>query len=134
MIDLIHTALIRRLNALSPALPTAHENAAFAAVTGQPYQRIFLLVNKPVDHTLNLDVLEQRGIFQVSLYYPPNEGRIPAQQRAQAIADHFKPLQILTEGSVQVRLLSTAHIAGGMPSDDRWHVPVSIPWRSFKTS
>jgi hypothetical protein len=133
MIQHIQAALERHLMALAPQFPTAFENLEFTPATGQAFQRVHMLINAPVDHAVTLDVLEQRGVFQVSLFYPLNAGRLAAQQRATAIAEHFAPPQTLAEQGVKVDLLSTARIASGMPDGDRWHVPVSIYWRSFKT-
>jgi hypothetical protein len=133
VIEHIQAALERHLMALSPQLPTAFENLEFTPATGQAYQRVHMLVNAPVDHAVTLDVTEQRGYFQVSLFYPLNAGRLDAQRRASAIASHFKPPQTLTEAGVKVELLKTAAIGSGRPDGDRWHVPASIAWRSFKT-
>ena len=132
-IALIQAALEQRLATLTPALATAYENAAFTPVTGTPYQRINMLVNRPVDHAVTLDVTEQRGIFQVTLMYPQGTGRGEAQARSALIANLFKPPLTLTNGAVKVEINKTTHIAGGMPDGDRWAVPISIYWQSFQT-
>lgn len=135
-ITLIKAALEKRL-LLLPTLAAdmkdwwAAENSTFTPKTNQAYQRVSHLPNSPVDHAITLDVTEDRGIFQVSLLYPINAGRVSADTRAQAIRDQFKPPLILTEGAVKVQILKTPHIAGGFPEGDRWHVPVSISWQVF---
>ncbi len=133
-IALIQAALEQRLATLSPALATAYENATFTPVTGTPYQRITMLVNRPVDHAVTMDVTEERGIFQVSLFYPQGAGRGAAQARAELIKALFKPPLTLTNGAVKVEINKTVHIGGGMPDGDRWMVPVSIYWQSFQTT
>lgn len=133
-IALIQAALEQRLATLTPALATAYENATFTPVTGTPYQRINMLVNRPVDHAVTLDVTEQRGIVQVTLMYQQGTGRGAAQARAALIADLFKPPLTLTNGAVKVELVKTVHVGGGMPDGDRWMVPISIYWQSFKTT
>lgn len=115
-------------------MATAYENATFTPVTGTPYQRINMLVNRPVDHAVTMDVTEQRGIFQVSLFYPQGTGRGAAQARAELIKALFKPPLTLTNGAVKVEINKTVHIGGGMPDGDRWMVPVSIYWQSFQTT
>lgn len=127
----IQAALEKKLATLTPKLATAYENTAFSPVTGTPYQRVNLLVNRPVDHAFTLDVTEERGIFQVTLMYPPGTGRGEAQARAEAIRALFKPPQILAEGGVKITLTSTVQIGSGAPSGERWMVPLSIYWRSF---
>lgn len=129
----ICAALEKKFQALSPQLPTAFENVSFAPVVGQTYQRVNQLINKPLDHAITLDITEWRGILQVTICSPLNEGRGAGQARAQAIADHFTPPQTLTETGVRVELLSTPAIASGFKDEDRWCIPVSIPWSAFKT-
>ncbi len=132
--QLIQAALETRLATLTPALATAYENTVFTPVTGVPYQRINMLVNRPVDHALTMDVTEERGIFQVSLFYPQGTGRGAAQARAELIKALFKPPLALTNGAVKVELMKTVHVGGGMPDGDRWMVPVSIYWQSFQAT
>lgn len=133
-LPLIQAALEQRLATLTPAMATAYENASFTPVTGTPYQRINMLVNRPVDHAVTMDVTEQRGIFQVSLFYQQGTGRGAAQARAELIKALFKPPLTLTNGAVKVEINKTVHIGGGMPDGDRWMVPVSIYWQSFQTT
>lgn len=132
--QLIQAALETRLTTLTPALATAYENIVFTPVTGVPYQRINMLVNRPVDHALTMDVTEERGIFQVSLFYPQGTGRGAAQARADLIKALFKPPLALINGAVKVELVKTVHVGGGMPDGDRWMVPVSIYWQSFQAT
>ena len=133
-LPLIQAALEQRLATLTPALATAYENASFTPVTGVAYQRITMLVNRPVDHAVTMDVTEERGIFQVSLFYPQGAGRGAAQARAELIKALFKPPLTLTNGAVKVEINKTVHVGGGMPDGDRWMVPVSIYWQSFQTT
>lgn len=133
-IALIQAALEKRLLSMAPTIATAVENKAFGPVDGVPYQRLHHLLNTPLDMDLERSMVQERGIFQVSLFYPLDAGRLPAMTRAQAIRDHFKPVLYLTEGAVRVEINDTPKIGGGMPDGDRWHVPVSIPWISFTTS
>lgn len=133
-LPLIQSALEQRLAALAPVMATAYENASFTPVTGTPYQRINMLVNRPVDHAVTMDVTEERGIFQVSLFYPQGTGRGAAQARAEMIKALFKPPLTLTNGAVKVEINKTVHIGSGMPDGDRWMVPVSIYWQSFQAT
>ena len=134
MIHLIQAALERRLLAMPDQLPTAFENLAFSPLAGQPYQRVHTLVNRPIDMDLAVQTREERGVFQVSLFFPLNQGRVPAQSRADALRQWFKPPQTLVEGGVQVLLLSSVQTGSGAPDSDRWHIPVSIYWRSLLSS
>lgn len=127
----IRAALETRLNGISPAIATAWENVEYTPVIGIPWQRVNLLTNEPVDYAVTSDVVEQRGLLQVTLYYPRNSGTATVSARAQAIATRFAPVQTLTSGATNVEILSTAHIAAGTTVDDWFVIPVTIPWRSF---
>lgn len=130
---LINAALEKRLGTLSPAMATAFENEPFEPTPGTPYQRVNLLPNTPIDHALTLDVLELRGLFQITVCYPLDAGRGPAQARAQAIADHFAPALDLTETGWRISITKTPRIAQGMSDGDRWAVPVTVVWSAFRT-
>lgn len=127
-----------KLQALSPQLPTVFENQEFTPTAGVVYQRVNHLINTPRDLAITLDLLEWRGILQVMVCAPlpapgVQGGRGPAQARAQLIADHFAPPQTLAGTGVRIDLLKTPAIASGFKADERWCVPVSIPWSAFKT-
>lgn len=129
-ITLIEAALEKHLLTI-PCIDTAYENKTFEPKTGVPYQRINHLTNTPLDITLERDLTEERGIMQVSLLYPLNQGRVPAKTQAMAIRDAFKPPRILSAGGISIEIRRTPSIAGGMPDGDRYMVPVSIYWNAF---
>ena len=127
----IQAALESRLYGISPVISTAWQNVEFAPVIGTPWQQVTLLVNTPVDHAVTLDVTEQRGLLQITLYYPGGVGTATALARANAVATRFAPPQTLTSGGTTVEILSTPQIGSGLALDGWWVIPVSIPWRSF---
>lgn len=126
----ICAALEKKL-ALMAAMPTAFENVTFTPTPGTPYQRVNHLINAPIDHTLAADLTELRGLMQVTLCYPLGAGRGAAQTRAQAVADHFAPVQYLTEGAVRVDLIHTPRIASGLVDGDRYCIPVTVAWSAL---
>ena len=127
----VRAALESRLYGISPAISTAWQNVAYEPTIGTPWQSVALLINDPVDYAVTSDVVEQRGILQVTLHYPAGVGTATALARANAVAARFAPVQTLTSGATNVEILSTAHIAAGFALDGWWVIPVSIPWRSF---
>lgn len=129
----IQTALEKHLLTLTPAIATAVENKTFAPVTGQPYQRLNHLLNTPADMGMERTLRAERGIFQVSLCYPLDAGRVPAMQRAEAIKALFAAGLSLYEGAVRVDIERTPSIAGGMVDEGRWMLPVSVYWQAFIT-
>lgn len=80
---------------------------------------------------LERSTVQERGIFQVSLFFPLDAGRVPAMARAQAIRDHFKPVQHLYEGAVRVEINDTPAISSGMVDGPWWMLVVSVRWISF---
>lgn len=135
---LIQAALERHLLLLPPLAPDvkdwwASENTAFEPKPGIPYQRIHHLINTPRDLTIERDLVQDRGIFQVSLFYGLDTGRVAAMTRAMQIRVHFRPVQYLEEGGTTVELNDTPSISSGAPDGDRWRVVVSVPWSSFSS-
>lgn len=130
-IQLIQAALETKLATLTPAMATVYENTSFTPVTGVAYQRVYHLLNKPTDLALGGDLVQDQGIFQITLAYPQNAGRGAAMARAQMVRDHFRPPLTLTNGAVKVEIVKTARIAGGMTDADRWTLPVSIEWAVY---
>jgi len=127
----IRAALESRLNGISPALPTAWSNVAYTPTVGTAWQRVELLVNQPVDYAVTSDVVEQRGILQVTLFYPLGVGTATVAARAEAIRARFAPPQTLTSGGTSVEIVSSPFVSAGVPVDEWWALPVSIYWRSF---
>lgn len=127
----VRAALESRLNGMSSVLPTAWENVPFSPTEGVAWQKANLLMNDPVDYAVNLDVTEQRGLFQVTTYFPEGNGTATASAYAKSVADRFAPDQTLTSGGVDVEILSTARIATSRQIDGWWVTPITIPWRSF---
>lgn len=64
----------------------------------------------------------ERGIYQVSVFVPINDGIGTAIEKAQAVVDHFKR-QNLSGVSCGVPTLTPP-----IQEPDWWHVPVSIPF------
>lgn len=127
----IRSALESRLSGMASALPTAWENASFAPVVGSPWQRVRMLLNEPIDHTISNDVVETRGIMEVLLHYPKGAGAAPAAAQAALIVARFAPVQTLTSSGIRVLLTQTPAI-GSAWVDDTWYVlPVSVRWRSL---
>lgn len=131
----IRAALEAKLLTITPPIATAWDNVNFVPTIGTPYQRVHLMRNTPVDHAkVTLDLLEDRGFLAIGLFYPVGFGAGEAEARAEMIRAAFKPYQELTSSGVTVIIKRTADIKSGRREDDWWHVPVFVPWHSFKTS
>ena len=81
MVD-VRNALEARLDAMSPALATAWENAEYKPVTGTPYQRVHMIPFPTDNPTLGDTQAMDSGILQVTLCYPELKGSKAALDRA----------------------------------------------------
>lgn len=128
----IRRALETRLAALLPAVDIAAENVAYTPTIGRPYQEVWLLPNTPLSPTLgNRELTQERGILQVSLYYPLNKGTREVMERAEAVRGHFPRGLTLSSGGVSVVIERRASVAPGRPVNGWYVVPVSVPYFSW---
>lgn len=129
---LIRKALEERLQSLQPAMDTAFENTKYEPKPDCPYQRAFLLPapSQSIGFTGRArDFVRETGIFQISLYYPINEGTREAGSRAEAIRNHFRRGTTLISGGIKV-ITERGSVATAL-REGTWHVlPVSIPYYS----
>mgnify|MGYP000877793500 CR=1 FL=1 len=127
----VRRALENKLAALTPSLPTAWEGASFTPVTGQAWQQATILRSPPIGMDLAAEAEEMLGDFRIGLFYPAGVGTAAVEARAELLRAHFKPVQRLTEGSVNVDLVSPVYV-GSVTPDEGWiHVPVAVYWRCF---
>lgn len=127
----IETALEERLLTLSNSPPVAWEDLAFEPTTGQGYLRVHHLHNHPRDLYLEGGPAELPGIFQVDVVWPAGQGKVEAKQMAEKVAALFAPVQALDAGNHRIELAQTPAIAGGMPDEGWYMVPISINWRAM---
>lgn len=121
----VRAALEVALAAMSPALATAYENANYSPVVGTPYQRVFVLRAAPDNPEIGRFTIE-RGIMQISLYYPLGTGPAAAEARAELIRTTFYRGASFTASGVTTIIERTPEISPGRAEDDRWVVPVRV--------
>lgn len=115
----------------SPALPIAWPGLPFTPPSGT-YLEATLIPNTNVNRGLGTDDSTQfRGILQVAVMAPANEGIIAATEIASLIADHFDRGASIQEGTLRVKIEGRPSIAPYMQEPDRLRVPVSIRWHAF---
>ena len=122
----IRSALETALAAISPPIATAWENDAFTPPDLEtPYQAAFLMLAQP-DNTEIGPQHVQRGIFQVSLFYPLAAGTAAVNARAEMVRAAFRRGLSLTSGGIIVTVEKTAEIGPGAIADDRFVLPVRV--------
>ncbi|MFA9200503.1 MAG: phage tail terminator-like protein [Cypionkella sp.] len=124
-LTLIRAALETALAAMSGNLATAWENVPYTPVPGTPYQRVYLLPVEPDNPTIGRFTTE-KGVFQVSLYYPLDTGSAAAAARAELIRDTFYRGASFTSGGLTTIIERTPEIAPALTLDDRFVVPVRV--------
>lgn len=127
---LIRAALETAVAAIAPPLSTANENVPFTPVADVPYQEVFVLFATPDNPEIG-PVFIERGMLQVNLQYPKGQGSGVAAARAKLLRDAFPFGSSLTNGGVTVNITKTPEIASGRATDDRWMLPVKIPFTAF---
>lgn len=126
----VRAALETALAAIAPPLSTAWENTAFAPKVDEPYQRVSLLRATPRNDEYGR-AYSERGIFQVSLHYPPNLGPKDAEARLDLLRASFFRGASFTKNSVVVTILRTPAALPPMDDDQgRYVLPVSIEFQA----
>ena len=129
-VALIRQALEIALAAMASPLPTSVQNFPFNQTTGTPYQKAELLPAAPDNLIAGRSTYFERGIFQVSLYYPNGAGMGAQEARAEAVQTAFRRGSTFSKGGVNVNITMTPKIAQGFRSEDFWCVPISITYQS----
>lgn len=125
----VRSALESALNGISPALATAWENAPFTPANGTPFQAVFLMAADPE----NIEVgpaYTERGYLQVNLNYPIGTGPAAAEARAELIRSTFTRGATFTASGVTVHVSQTPSIGPGRTEEDRFFLPVRVPFRA----
>lgn len=122
---LVRAALETALNAMTPALATAYENAPFTPVAGTAYQQVTLLLAQPANDEFS-SVYREEGFLQVDLKYPLNAGSSAAATRAELIRTTFPRGASFTASGVTVNIERTPEIMPGRVEADRFIIPVRI--------
>jgi hypothetical protein len=126
---LVRQALEVAIAAMSPALATAYENAPFTPTNGTPYQRVTMLLAQPANDEFSA-VHREEGFLQVDLCYPLGAGPATATARAELIRTTFARGASFTASGVTVNIDRTPEIMPGRTEEDRFVIPVRIPFHA----
>lgn len=101
----IRAALNQRLVDFPDLIEVAWETEEYTPVANVPYLRPKLMMAKSFQSTCGTDGLnEERGIYQITLVYPLNQGTEPLDTMMGKLRNHFKRGTILTYNGVDVRI------------------------------
>lgn len=116
-----------RLKTLSPLPSIAWENLNFTSPSnGDLYLRCSLQIGRPDDTCIGGNYYRENGTFNIFVMDKLNIGAGNALGKAEDIRDLFKKGTVLEEGTARVHILNTPRIAGGVPTSDRYVVPITV--------
>lgn len=121
----VKRAAERKLNALTPTVPTAYEGVTFNPPTGL-YQRVQFTIQRPDDPVLGTGFYRERMTMQVFIVGASNKGTAEIINRAELVRELFKKGTVFTEDNVHIHVLRTPQIAGTTIASDRIICPVLI--------
>jgi hypothetical protein len=121
----IKRAAERKLNTLSPVLPTAYEGVTFNPPNGL-YQRVQFTIQTPDDPVLGTGFHRERVTMQIFIVGAANKGTSEVITRAELIRNHFAKGLVLQEGNVKIHVLKTPQVAGNTVVSERVICPVLI--------
>jgi hypothetical protein len=119
----IRQALEEKLKAVIPVLPTAWEHRKYTPDLRKPYQAAYILWADPENPEIGNNMYRQRGIFQVSLFYPIGIGSSEIETRADLLRSTFYRGLTLTEDSINVVIATTPAISQ-QPNEDAHSVKI----------
>jgi hypothetical protein len=121
----IKRAAERKLQALTPSIPTAWESVSFEPPVGL-YQRVQFTIQIPDDPVLGTGFHRERLQMQVFVIGASNKGTSEVITRAELIREHFKKGLVLQEGNIKIHILRTPQVAGTTIASERIVCPVII--------
>jgi hypothetical protein len=134
----VRAALESALNGMTPSLATSWENQKFTPPAPTvAYQRVTLLLAQPANVEFG-SAYREEGFLQVDLCYPLDGaggttgggGAGLATARAELIRTTFPRGASFTASGVTVHVTKTPEIMPGRVEEDRFVVPVRIPFHS----
>jgi hypothetical protein len=121
----IKRAAERKLQALTPSIPTAWESVSFEPPVGL-YQRVQFTIQTPDDPVLGTGFHRERLQMQVFVIGASNKGTSEVITRAELIREHFKKGLVLQEGNIKIHVLRTPQVTGTTIASERIVCPVII--------
>jgi hypothetical protein len=121
----VKRAAERKLNILTPTVPTAWEGVSFTP-PDTIYQRVQFTIQSPDDPVLGTGFYRERMTMQVFVVGAANKGTSEVISRAELVRNHFKKGTVFTEDGVHIHVLRTPQVAGTSIASDRIICPVLI--------
>lgn len=114
----IHKAFDTKLNSLTGSVPIAWENSSYTPTKGTAFIRP-ILIHSP-SFLADFDGLQDnRGIYQIDLFYPLENGKGDLLTKMDQIYDHFKIDARLVSEGVTVEIMEIG-CSKAFKADEAW--------------
>jgi hypothetical protein len=123
----IKKALERRLQAITPVVPTGYEGDEFTPPANAMYQRCQFVIGDPTDPTFPAGYHRENWQMQVFVCDIKGKGTGAALARAELLRNTFPKALSLIESTTRIYILETPRISSAFIAGDRIIVPVIIP-------
>jgi hypothetical protein len=120
-LESIRAALEKKLKTVRPIISTAWEHRKFTPKVRTPYQSVYVMWADPENPAVGNGMYRQRGIFQVSLFYPLGKGSKDIESMADTLRSTFYRGLTMTEDSINVVIAKTPAISH-QPNEDAYSV------------
>jgi hypothetical protein len=130
----IMLALRARLVSFAQAqsLPIAFTNKSFKTPKGGKFLRETFVPNIIDRQYLASDAPQwHRGLYQVDVMWPHDDGETAAREVAGDMAAHFATDLKLTSGTTTVRITQRPEVAGMLVDETQTMIPVTIRWEAL---
>lgn len=123
----VYTAFITKINTLTPQIDTVYENAKiYEPINGKEYQEVYILPSSNIAPYINETLYEMEGFIQITLCYPPNDGRTKAMNRADLYMGLFPVGTVLTIDSLKIRTKGVPQITNLGIDNGRYKIALRI--------
>lgn len=115
-----------------PSAQRAYDGLTFTPTPKTPWARLAFMPQPSRPFAIK-GTDQLIGLFQVSLFYPPNLGTATVEAMADAVVAAFPTETPLLFGTARVQILSSGR-GPGLPEADWYQVPVTVRWQCLTAS
>ena len=127
----VQAALDTHLEGMPTVPPVAWENKTFEKPASGLYLRATFLPADTTGAALGAAGTDRNsGIYRIDIFDKSGNKKALSGAMADTIADRFKPLTELTEGTTVVQIIAVSRGAG-ITAGNKYQVPVTVQYQSY---
>lgn len=112
-----------------PKIPISYQNVTFTPKLGVPYVQCFVLPAKTLDPSIGASHVRKVGIFQVSAYFPVNEGSSKIEAFKESVENIFYRGKSIKQDNLWVVIDSTPSCTTSSVQNGWYIMFISIDYR-----